>query len=660
MANRKTHLNFAGTSMVREQKTSEGTRIFDVRSRIDELYGEIRQKDSDIGVLHANSNEWKEKYEELVKENSMLRTKLMQHYGEDINVIKERHEKELQVYAKDLQKYRQIVAKNENEIITLRQELHKVDLFVKKYEELEKDWKCEKEKCEILLKGIEEKEKSIERLTGRNKGLDGEIRELEEIVKKLTGEIQEVKWKLGLKIEEIEIRGIEEVKAKLNEIEGLHEKIEVLNGRLLGQTAVIKTRDGLVMVLTGENQEFVKRIRELEEEVKKHEEIIGSEVKELNFKYARLKNDYEILQKSHQKCEMLKESQVKYERTQGILLESQEKYKNLKEKILKGFESVFSTFTPPLCIENLKETIQSDHISPLFSEFSSQILKEISKFQLLQTCKDASDDKFLILSLELSNLQLENSKLLNKLANSSKKFPNSDTYEQKLQLYEQKLQYEIELNAMHENKIHSQKKKIEKLQSEIKSSFAKIDLLKSQLEASDKNLILIQQLKEKNANELSQKQILQEKLEQLTKKLGQIESDFPKKSEIPEKTNINSILLQKIGTMKSELEQYNPSVSNVQQELKTCKNTLSNLYFSSNRLEFSLKNIEDDFKCKVCLKLENIEIFSCGHLNCIFCNKTCKDCIEPSYKFNTHVFYSISRRVGDMKRALQEIKSQLS
>ena len=673
----KTHLNFAASNMIREQKSSDGSRAFEVRHRIDELYGEINKKDAFITHLNANGNEWREKNEELVRENSRLRAQLTQYYGEDLNLAKQKHDMEIQGYINEIQKYRTLLLKYEEEFKSLKLQLSDLDDYKEKILQLEEsllDIEKENEGLNEITflkdKTIQDLNKHIEELSKKdNSTSEIALRIKEDLIRKVN-EYEAIIRDLSIKIEGITNESQESLKAKALEINKLMEENTIYEERRSALVIVVANRDSMIAVLSSEGRAQNNKIVELERLISvssTNNSTLSSDYNLLRVQNEKLKKDYESLQDSHKNCEFEKVSYVNYEKIERSLIEYKEKYENirnlyinLKENLKTIIERMQADLFSSIVPLNLEPLLQSDSILPIFLEFTHQISLMISKNQSLLSSLTVLEQKLIESTTQLSKLQLENSTLIEKLSSAPKITPNISEYEQKLQLYKDKLEYEIEVSDNKSSKIQQQKSKIEKLQQEIKSSFLKIDSLKSQLEFHDKNILTIEELQELNESYSSQIFVLQGDLDRSKKRILQLESEPRKKhmdlSSNKGESDINAVLLQRIELMKCELEQYNPSASRTEQELKTCKSVVSEVYFCSNKLEFTLKCLEEDFKCKVCTKLENMEIYACGHVNCIMCNKVCKDCSAPAEKLGTHIFYSLNRRLIDMKKTLQSLK----
>lgn len=547
---RKKNLNFVGTSIMKEQKTSEGNRTIDVKSRLDELYDEIKNRDDVINDLKSYSNEWKEKYEILVGENCFLRNK-------------------------------------------------------------------------INLPGVEELQKTIE------------------------------KYQL-------------DIKNYINDIQAYGSKICVYEERIKTQEQVISTRNDLYNSVLIANKSHLNRINELEKEIESNNYLIKSlrsDNKALNDLNSDLDKEIQSIKTllNDKKLNQITQELDQLKITYSDLLD---RHKSLQNFWVTGINSIIQEInsTSP---KNQLEFLTKSTVDYNFST----ITIEISKLSKENTSYLISNQSLLQKNSDMASKIQSYEETFNTLKEDLKKHSNtlqvSDSIQEELSSYKQKLQNQIESNNQKDKKILSLKNKIERLQQEIKSSFSKIDVLKSHLTLNEKNLVLIQQLQDLNKTESYQKKILRDQLDQYKKKIDELENENVKKNaknplESLQKGNkvpdSNFMLLKKIEYMRTELEQYCPSETSAGEELRNHKAAINKLKNLANSVEFALKCIEDDLRCRVCLKLDNLEIFTCGHLNCLICNNICKDCNQPAQSTDSSVFYRLNRRLNDIRRSLSTSK----
>lgn len=109
-------LNMAAAAMLREQKSFEEPRLQYHKGFIDDLRTEIREKDQIILNAKLLSDEWQHKNEELVKENSMLRSKLSGLFADQLAAVNEKHYKEIYVQMTEIQRFKKIVNELEEKL----------------------------------------------------------------------------------------------------------------------------------------------------------------------------------------------------------------------------------------------------------------------------------------------------------------------------------------------------------------------------------------------------------------------------------------------------------------------------------------------------------------------------------------------------------------
>ena len=678
----KAHLNFAGSNMIREQKSSEGYRSTDGRSRIDNLYGEINKKDTFLTNIYSSSNEWKEKYEELVKENSILRAKLIQYNEESFEKIKEIYETQIQKHLSEIEKYKQKSLKHESEnkeTNELLEHLKRNFIDIKRNSDL---FTQENESLRIELieknKTIKEFSNQIQEFSKTDALHNAEMFKLIEEIGRKHKENQNMKIEHIKNVNNIIKEKDELINEITNEIERFKKQNCIYQERISTIESIITIKDQHIASLNNENQSFNQRIKELESTYRDNNEIFEAlHIK--NIQYSKIEKELIMIKDIHQNCDKEKINVIEYNEIKEKLIENEEKLKkcqekikecqdkfnnnsslfiSLKEKILKFITLLESTST----LTNLLALFETDSFDSLFSLIHAYIIAINTENSSLKSISILLEQGKQDALSQLSVCKSENFSLLENLKKLSQYSKDFEKYEENLKNLENKIQNEININEMKEKKITSLKNKIEKLQQEIKSSFSKIDILKSQLALNEKNLILIQQLQELSRQDSLQKIALREQNNQHKHKIEELENELSKRpierqltKKLP--NDPNSLLLQKIVSMKSELEQYNPSENATQQELRHYKTSLSNISFSLNKIEFVLKCIDDEFTCKKCLKFENSEFSICGHFNCMTCDKICKKCNEEMQKINTNLFYFLFRKINDIKKGLHESKN---
>ena len=224
--NRKSYLSFAGNSVIRNPKTPDD-KYFDVKIRIDELYREIRLKDNLISGLTLNSNELKANNEQLLIENDMLRTKLTQYYGKDLDKFAEKHKKEIEGYMNDIKKLRKLLTESEKkwknargsaDLERYKEELRESGKMLEKVEDekektsiflKERDEIIEKLKKELMNKANEEKNEEIEKLKLEIMKKSEEIASKDQLIAEKDALIfrksENVKLKISFKVQNLKI-----------------------------------------------------------------------------------------------------------------------------------------------------------------------------------------------------------------------------------------------------------------------------------------------------------------------------------------------------------------------------------------------------------------------------------------------------------------------
>lgn len=144
-------LNLAAAAMLREQRTSEGSRLCCYKGQIDDLKAEIREKDQIILNLRLFSNEWKEKNEELVKENSMLRSRLGGFYADQLAEVNEKYVKELQGQLAEIHRLKKYAMELEDKLRKMNKDRENNGVIESKYKEYQSQ-------IEMLMKKVQNSE----------------------------------------------------------------------------------------------------------------------------------------------------------------------------------------------------------------------------------------------------------------------------------------------------------------------------------------------------------------------------------------------------------------------------------------------------------------------------------------------------------------------
>jgi hypothetical protein len=673
----KTHLSFAGISVVRDQKTAE-SKHFDPKARIEDLYREIRAKDRMISGFQQKILELTHQIEVLTEENSLLRSKVTQYYGQDLDKFAEKHKKEIEGYVNDIKELRKLVIEGEKRW----EASENADQLRKKITESEKIVEKNEQELKTMKNILIEREKIIERI---QKELELCITaDQTSIIEALKIEIIKISQESELK--DSEILNTKEIntqqKNELNQLsQALSETREQYNSiykdynDLLTRNSSDSTFKALQIQLHGKDA----YIKDLESAIKardtemealsstlKHQTLMIKDLETLNASYF---SSLSSLNSLTSKCSQLenqlliiktvereKVSYTKYAKLEQELIEAKEdcikiskKYSILIEIIKNELRVILSSAKAGEKVERMDELLEKDDFYSAF-----QLLNDIVINLYDQNFKAQEQITRLFSLLQLSELKIKSLEEKSQLFSLTQQ----QDLESQLQLLEQQLLAEKTKVQDRDKRIEKLTRKVDTLQREIKASFIKIDLLKTQLAIGEKNSELIQQLQEFLKQETQKKNFLSEQLELYKKRLYSLENSLDSTPQSPKKQNSDptAMLLQKIEHMKSELEHYCPSEISAQKELKSWKSAVNSLNSVFKKLEFVLKCIEDDFSCPLCGKLENVEVLSCRHYFCIACNKSCQECGEVLQSLNTNVFFKLSRRMRDLKRHIEEAK----
>ncbi|OMJ68834.1 hypothetical protein SteCoe_33609 [Stentor coeruleus] len=194
----------AAVAMLREQKSFEEPRLQYHKGFIDDLRTEIREKDQIILNAKLLSDEWQHKNEELVKENSMLRSKLSGMFADQLAAVNEKHYKEIYMQMTEIQRFKKIVMDLEeklkkcNKVNELNMDIEnknkeyegQIDVLVKKMQALEEE-NAKKEKK------LEEFVYKIEKFRGKiSKEVKNTLKNYEDRFQGYIKEIQELEYKI--------------------------------------------------------------------------------------------------------------------------------------------------------------------------------------------------------------------------------------------------------------------------------------------------------------------------------------------------------------------------------------------------------------------------------------------------------------------------------
>ena len=615
----KNRLSFVGNTIMREQRTSEGLRDFGNQSVLDRLNDEVKHKESIINSLNLNTAEWKLKNEDLVKENSILRAKLNQYYSQELNLASEKYQREISSYVSN----------------------------------------------ELWLKG------EISKLEFRNKDLGQEIVDLK---RQLADYVKENKKLKNVSAENNRERYVVKrqilinLKVKLPEIkrsfqvfadkvtESLNDTKQIVfvsftNFTQIAQSEITKLFLENKRVKTSydiqsiECSALINKFKDQEIKISMLEELIK------NYKNSILLNENRCaeLENSLKAAQNTVKEQVNIEKFNKIEKELQETKEKLNtitwknQEITEIIKKELNTMINTLSISSELETKANEDPFQAFRLINEKILhlkKSLVSYESLSTSLQSTN---IDLVSQISQLK-EAQKLFNLTQNPS--------HEHDVSKLASELAACKESLLAKEKKISSLEQREHKFQQEIKISFEKIEKFRAQILQNDQKLILIPQLQFQLKQELLQSQSLRAELAEYKKQI------IPPQSPTTNKSDPAAFLLQKIELMKTELENYNPTESKQSQNPRSLKSLLEPLQMITNKLAFTIKILADDYSCKICNKLEDVEVCACGHLGCMNCCRTCNTCQKAA--LNTSIFFRLSRRVRDLQLCESQIKEYLS
>jgi len=420
-------------------------------------------------------------------------------------------------------------------------------------------------------------------------------------------------------------------------------------------------------------------------------QIAQSEITKLLLENKRVKTSFEI---QSIECSALVNKCKDQDRKISMLEESIKNYKNsifLNENRITELENSLkiaqNTAKEQVCIESYNKIDQE--LQELKKQLNTVTWKnkEITEIIKKELCTmintlninsefetKANEDPFSAFRLINEQiLHLKKSLTLSESLSTSLQSTNNDLMSQISQLKESQKLFNLTQNPYHEHELsklaselasHKEslsekdqkilflEQRVYKFQQEMKISFEKIEKFRAQILQNDQKLILIPQLQFQLKQEELQSQSLRAELAEYKK-----QRITPQPS-VTSKSDPAAFLLQKIELMKSELENYNPTESKQTQNPRSLKSLLEPLQLTTNKLSFTIKILAEDYSCKTCNKLEDVEVCACGHLGCMNCCRTCNSCQKPA--LNTSIFFRLSRRVRDLQLCESQIKEFLS
>ena len=615
----KSRLTFTGSTIMREQ-TFDDQRENLSRSLVDRLSDDLKQKESVISFLNVHNSEWKAKNEELVKENSKLRARLNQAYGQDLNAINEKYQLEIARYVSNELQLKQEIFRLENKIKNMIQENNehhlKLSLTVEENnkikESIQKLQTPRKTPFVKRQKFIEMRSRIMELRTINNQYLND---------KKLFETFQNFFDVFS-----------ESLKTQVN----LH--IQSLNLNKSRLESTIQIRNHEISNLQSELSTKSIRLKELED-------LTQSTSKSLSL----LTSKYNHLEKEFLKSNSISKEKVslnKYNKLDQDLQEANSKLNSLTKSHKDLLTQIQESLCPILIFLKISENNQISDLNNIFQYFP-KILSSID--QLSKALQLQSEE----LETKTQEIFLLNSKI-SELEKASQFFnltQNQDLENEILRLT-QLLNVQSSQLEEKDSLISSLTQKIKQLQAEIKLSFEKIEKFKNQSVLSEQNLRLAQQLQELLLQETTAKKLALDQLEKCNKRCKELEQRGQRQADP------SSFLLQKIESMKNELENYCPSESKQKEDKLSKYSLLNSLQTPVNKVIFTVKVLEEDFSCKVCNKIEDCEICASGHLSCINCFKTCKSC-QGTY-LSSSIFFRLSRRLRDLSTGTKEISQLLT
>ena len=615
----KSRLTFTGSTIMREHPI-EDQRESHSRSLVDRLSDDLKQKESVISFLNVHNSEWKAKNEELVKENSKLRSRLNQVYGQDLTAINEKHQLEIARYVSNELLLKQEIFRLESKIKNMIQENNENHLKLSLTVDENNRIKESIQKLQTPRKApFVKRQKFIE--------MKSRVLELRTIIKQYLDD-----RKLFDKFQNFLDVFSESLKTQVN----LHNQSAKLEKSRLESTIQIRNHE--ISNLISENSAKSNLIKELEE-------LNLSTNKSLSL----MTTKYNHLEKEFLKNKSTSNNKVslnKYNKIDQDLQEANSKIASLTKTHKDLLTQIQESLNPIIASLKLPDTHQLTTPENIFPSFSI-ILSSIHRlFKTLQTQSETIESK----NKEISSLNSQISEL--ERASHLFDLTQNQDLENEISRLTQLLSAQSSQLQEKDSLISSLNQKIKQLQSEIKLSFEKIEKFKNQSVLSEQNLRLAQQLQELLLQETTAKKLALDQLEKCNKRCKELEQRAQRQADP------SSFLLQKIESMKNELENYCPSESKQKEDKISKYSLLNSLHTPVNKVVFTVKVLEEDFSCKVCNRVEDCEICASGHLSCINCFKTCKSC-QGNY-LSSSIFFRLSRRLRDLSTGTKEISQLLT
>jgi chromosome segregation ATPase len=613
----KNRLTFTGNMILKEQ-SFEGNRESYSRTMVDRLSEELKQKESVISFLNMHNSEWKAKSEELVKENSMLRAKLSQVYGENMSLVHQKHQDEIGRYVSSELYLKQETSKlenklksiiNENSDLVLKNSNLSDEITLLKDQLKSQHPKIKKQNTQNCK--LQTLKSQLESVKSTFKALLKTKDSLESLENLCNFSLTSLKSQATLNENSLKLE-----KSRLEvSLQIRSQELSSLSSDLHSKSVQIKELEDQNLSLTKSLSSLTSNYNLLEKEYLRTNPVISEKSNQNNLK--KLKQD---LQESNEKNNYLENSQ-----------------KLLMDQIQNSVLSTLKVLHIP-----------PHHISP----------EEVFKtFPVINNTILQLFDKTSAQSLKIQENEEKISELLEKISKLESK---NDFFAltQKHDLEQEVDRLTIEINSLSSQleekdmKIKTSTIKIQRLQEEIKSSFEKIDSLKHQLSQSSHFQNLANHLQDSLSFETASKNHLESEIQKLQKKIKDLENRNSKPADP------HFFLLQKIESMKTELENFCPSENKSFQDRQQKTRLVTSLSTPVNKMVFTLKMIEEDLSCKSCLKIEDCDFCTSGHFSCSKCFSSCKTC-QGTY-LSSSLFFRLSRRLRDLSLSSKEASELLT
>lgn len=540
-------------SILKEDNAKALARLEDIKSQISSDKSEY---DKYIKILEENNKRLLSQYEETVKEKNMLKTQ----QESDILRINEESKNKVLSLTKDNERIEQ-----EMEALKLKHELKEKELTEKI------------NKTQTLLQTLSEQEEQLnienEKITLQKNDLNTQFKyECEQIEKEHIEELEKLKVQCQEDIErkkaanEIEIEKTKEIceqeKNDLNtrlleEEENNKQKIEDLANTYIDKIKTLEqTKDEVIEELTANIAEAEANhqayVDEVEEDIRQHAKQIEALNEELNEATISLKT----IQSTHNE----------------LIKSNYDAFQDEKEQLENNLSQLY-TSNKELVIQISIFTTKNTHLTMTIEHLNEKILKLQNE---LQTLKEKNDNTIQSLHTQISDIEQS---ILEARAQ----------YEQDLALKEQEINYVNEQIILTKNELEELQatfeEKLAQCKAELTAEYsAKLNEL--QIEKNELEKVLAQKKKEyydlglnyhsTTALLIKEKEVLSEKLDNVTMQTREIEENLLKEKE----ENLHKIAQLK-KEHKERIDQLTKENEAIQQKLRQNEidyNELQNAY----------------------------------------------------------------------------------